>query len=281
MRKSIFSVVAACLLAGSLLIEHPALAAERAKTEIKQESGRVAETMNSAGYTYMLVESGKGQQWVAIPETTVKKGQEVQYHPGMMMQNFTSKTLNRTFPVIVFSDGLTGAQPSPETTKKEKPTADNSSDFAAAVQAEQKNSTAGDLPKDHPTMGGNMNMGVSGGSGGAIVPLQDIHVDKATGSNSYTIGDLYAKADKLNGQKVRVRGKVVKVSMSIMGRNWVHIQDGSGDPMQNTHDLVITTQETQADGSVVMMEGILAAKKDFGAGYSYAAIIEQAISVTE
>lgn len=281
MRKSIFSVVAACLLAGSLLIEHPALAAEKAKTEIKQESGRVVETMNSAGYTYMLVESGKGQQWVAIPETTVKKGQEVQYHPGMMMQNFTSKTLNRTFPVIVFSDGLTGAEPSPETTKKEKPTSDNSSDFAAAVQAEQKNSTAGDLPKDHPTMGGNRNMGVSGGSGGAIVPLQDIHVDKAPGSNSYTIGELYAKADKLNGQKVRVRGKVVKVSMSIMGRNWVHLQDGSGDPMQNTHDLVITTQETPADGSVVIMEGILAAKKDFGAGYSYAAIIEQAISVTE
>ena len=78
------------------------------------------------------------------------------------------------------------------------------------------------------------------------------------------------------GQKVRLQGKVVKFSASIMGRNWVHLQDGSGNPMNNTHDLVVTTQETVVKDQIVILEGVLAANKDFGAGYSYSAIVEEA-----
>ena len=62
-----------------------------------------------------------------------------------------------------------------------------------------------------------------------------------------------------------------------MGRNWIHLQDGTGNPESNTHDLVVTTsQEPAADWDIITIEGVLAADKDFGSGYSYAAIIEEA-----
>lgn len=114
------------------------------------------------------------------------------------------------------------------------------------------------------------------GSGKAIVPFADLKIDKATGANSFTVAELFAKAAELNGQKVRVRGQLVKVSPNIMGRNWLHLQDGSGSPLDNTHDLVITTDQTPQTGDTVTIEGILSANKDFGAGYLYAAIVEEA-----
>ncbi len=69
-------------------------------------SGKVAETMNSGGYTYVSLEKNGKKTWVAIPETKVTVGQEVSCQPGMEMKNFTSKTLNRTFESIMFSGGL-------------------------------------------------------------------------------------------------------------------------------------------------------------------------------
>jgi hypothetical protein len=69
-------------------------------------SGKVVETMNSAGYTYVSVENNGKRTWVALPETKVKVGQEITCQPGMEMQNFTSKTLKRTFASIVFSTGV-------------------------------------------------------------------------------------------------------------------------------------------------------------------------------
>ena len=62
-----------------------------------------------------------------------------------------------------------------------------------------------------------------------------------------------------------------------MGRNWIHIQDGTGSPDDPTHDLVVTTsQDPEADWDIITVEGILAANKDFGSGYSYRVIIEEA-----
>lgn len=69
-------------------------------------SGKVAETMNSGGYTYVSLDQKGKKTWVAMPQTKVKVGQNVTCQPGMVMQNFTSKTLNRTFDSIVFSGGL-------------------------------------------------------------------------------------------------------------------------------------------------------------------------------
>jgi len=69
-------------------------------------SGKVAETMNSGGYTYVCIESGGKKTWVAMPETAVKVGQEIACQPGGEMKNFTSKTLNRTFESVIFSPGV-------------------------------------------------------------------------------------------------------------------------------------------------------------------------------
>ncbi len=69
-------------------------------------SGKVTETMNSGGYTYVCIEKGGNKTWVALPNTPVKVGQEIALQPGAEMKNFTSKTLNRTFDSIIFSAGL-------------------------------------------------------------------------------------------------------------------------------------------------------------------------------
>jgi hypothetical protein len=100
--------------------------------------------------------------------------------------------------------------------------------------------------------------------------------DKETTDNKLlTVEECFIMSD-INHKKVKVQGNVVKFSSSIMGKNWFHIQDGTGDPSKETHDLVITTSEEVSKGSVVLAEGILNKKKDFGAGYIYAAIIEDA-----
>ena len=226
-------------------------------------SGTVMETMNATGYTYLLLQSGQQKTWVAIPETVVKKGETVQAEEGMPMDNFHSKTLNRTFASIVFSPGLTrGAEP-----VLPKVVSDTSSDdsFSSAVKAETAVQTAPETE-----------MSASGGSTGAVAPFSEIKVDKATGENSYTVAEIFAKAKELNGKTVQLRGKIVKLNSNIMGRNWLHLQDGTGDPMSNTHDLVITTAETHTRDQVVTVEGTMTANKDFGSGYSYAAIIEDA-----
>lgn len=223
-------------------------------------SGTIIENMDASGYTYMLIETGAGQSWVAIPATPVEKGAKVTYYEGMVMKDFTSKTLNRTFDAVVFSSGLAGQSNEPA----QKPGQDDS--FAAAVKAEKKVGTASPDPA----------MAASGGSSGAIVPFEEISVEKSTAANGYSVEEVFTKAKELTGKKVQVRGKVVKFSPLIMGKNWIHLQDGTGNPMQNSHDLVVTSDETVEVDSVVTMEGILAAEKDFGAGYKYAAIVEEA-----
>jgi hypothetical protein len=68
--------------------------------------GTVTETMNAAGYTYMFLDNNGQKSWVAIQETPVKVGEEVEVANGMVMKNFTSKTLGRTFEEIIFSQGI-------------------------------------------------------------------------------------------------------------------------------------------------------------------------------
>jgi aspartyl/asparaginyl-tRNA synthetase len=90
------------------------------------------------------------------------------------------------------------------------------------------------------------------------------------------VGECFEQAKNLNSKTVRVRGKVMKVSRMIMGKNWLHIQDGTGNPLKNEHDLVVTTADEPAVDAVVTVEGTLNANRDFGAGYKYEVIIEDA-----
>ncbi|MBP2685972.1 MAG: hypothetical protein H6Q81_877 [Deltaproteobacteria bacterium] len=118
----------------------------------------------------------------------------------------------------------------------------------------------------------------SGGGEGAKAPAssETIKVEKAKGADACTVSETYEKAGKLDKKTVVVRGKVVKVSRGIMGMNWVHLRDGSGDPGKGTNDLVVTTQDVPKVGAVVTAKGTLHKDKDFGAGYKYRVIVEEA-----
>jgi hypothetical protein len=101
-------------------------------------------------------------------------------------------------------------------------------------------------------------------------------VDKASSVDARTVEEIWSEGAGLAGQRISVRGKVVKYNPGVMGRNWVHLQDGSGDAGKGTNDLTVTTMDEVAVGDVVTIAGVVAVDKDFGAGYRYPIIVEEA-----
>jgi len=201
-------------------------------------TGKVLETMDSGGYTYVRLQQEKGEKiWVAFPKAKVAVGKKLSLVAGEEFKNFESKTLNRTFDRIIFSLGPVpkkGAKGAPHT-----------------------------MPAP--------------GSKGARVAPEKISVQKPQKVNAHTVAELFAQKDKLNGKKVIVRGKVVKVSKNIMKRNWIHLQDGTGSAEKNNHDLVATTQILPEEGQVITVMGTLLKDKDFGMGYKYEVIIDNTV----
>ena len=93
----------------------------------------------------------------------------------------------------------------------------------------------------------------------------------------YKVSELFAGKATLDKQKVTVKGKVVKVATGIMNRNWIHLQDGSGSPDKQDNDLTVTTAQGLPEvGKIVTVTGTLAKDKDFGSGYFYKVIVEDA-----
>lgn len=202
-------------------------------------SGKITETMDSGGYTYVLLDNGQKQTWVAMPKIAVTVGQELSFNCNNEMANFVSRSMGRTFKTIYFCDG-------PAT------------------------KTGG--PQDEEMAGK-----VSTGSTGVVVaPAEPIKVEKAAGTNAYTVAELYAKKANLDSKEIAVKGKVVKVSTGIMRKNWIHVQDGSGDAAKRTNNLVVTSQDVPKVGDIVTVKGTFRADKDFGGGYKYDVIIEDA-----
>jgi hypothetical protein len=203
-------------------------------------SGKVVETMEGGGYTYANLEKDGKKTWVAFPTYPTKVGDKLTFKGCMAMPGFQSKALNRKFEVILFCNAPEG-----------KPKA------AAA----QTNPVAG---KKSP------------GSGGAVIKSGGkIKVEKASGANAYTVAEIFAKRAALNGKQIVVKGQVVKVSSGIMDKNWIHLQDGTGDEKKKTNDLVITSSDAPNVGEVITISGTLAKDKDFGGGYKYSVIIEK------
>jgi len=192
-------------------------------------SGKVLETMNSGGYTYVLVEKGGVNTWVALPLTKVEVGSEIACRPGMPMGNFNSTTLNRTFDRIIFSPGLASGAGAPA---------------ATAVPA--------------------------------AAPAAAITVSKAEGADAQTVAEIFEKKASLANKPVEIQARVVKISRGIMGKNWLHLQDGTGSKAAGNNDLVVTTDSLPPLGSVVTVKGNLSLDRDFGAGYRYGVIIEGA-----
>ena len=113
---------------------------------------------------------------------------------------------------------------------------------------------------------------VSPGSKNASPDKKEVKVDPADGG--ITIAQLFDKRNSFSGKKVKIRGQVIKINTEIMGKNWVHIQDGTSNG--NDYDLTVTTKEIVKMGDVVTFEGTITLDKDFGGGYSYSVIMEDA-----
>ena len=89
-----------------------------------------------------------------------------------------------------------------------------------------------------------------------------------------TVAAVHQEMAALSGNTVKVEGKVVKVNNGIMGRNFVHVRDGSGD--QNTNNLIVTTKDTVVVGDEVVVTGLVKLDRDFGSGYVYPLLVEEA-----
>jgi hypothetical protein len=212
--------------------------------------GTVVETMNSGGYTYVLLDTGSGQHWMAGMESFVEVGHVVETVEGMPMQQFTSKTLNRTFDVLYFVDGFRNL----------------------SVTAMPAGQDAGGMPAGHPSVSSSQSQAETGGVGSAATldaPLEALESGK-------DIAWVYANKDSLAGQQVSLRGKVVKYNEGILGWNFLHVQDGSGEAADGSNDMIVTTKAQSAVGQTVVLNGTVLLDKDFGAGYTYPVLIEDA-----
>lgn len=207
--------------------------APQPKTDPGVVSGKVLETMNAGGYTYMKVATASGNVWAAVRETKITKGANVTIAPQMVAQNFESKTLNKKFDQLVMG-ALVGGDEVPAT---------------APTSAAQHMSSA-------------------------TTEVGSTKVDKAEGGA--TIAQVWSGKDSLKDKPIVIRGKVVKFLPDIMGKNWLHLRDGSGDRGKGTDDITVTTKDVAKIGDVVTVRGTLRLERDFGAGYLYPIIVEDA-----
>jgi len=220
-------------------------------------SGTVLETINADRYTYVLVDTGTQQAWAAATHLAVTKGDKVTVYGGMAMANFHSKTLNRDFELVYFTGSivLQGA-------------AANAVDAPPALPPGHPalpSPATPALPPNHPAL-------TNQPEAPAAVPLTGIK--RAAGGR--TVQEIIAAGAKLAGQTVTVRAKVVKYNAKVMGKNWLHLQDGSGNAEKSDNDLTITTTLAAKVGDIVLVTGKVATNKDFGSGYKYAVLVEEA-----
>lgn len=198
----------------------PAATAEAAPVPATY-SGKVIESFNANGYTYVQLDTGAEKVWAAGPATTLEPGMELSISTQMPMHQFHSKALDRDFDRIYFVNRFEGG----------------TAPAAAAPAA----------PAGEPLAG--------------IEPL----------AGGQTVAQIHADKQALAGQRVRLRAQVSRYTPKVMGMNWLHVQDSS-----SAEDLTVTTKAEAAVGDRLTLEGVLVLDKDFGAGYVYELIIEDA-----
>jgi hypothetical protein len=103
-----------------------------------------------------------------------------------------------------------------------------------------------------------------------------IKVAKASGPDARTVAEVVKGKSGLKDKTVLVRGQVVKANLGIMGKNWLHLQDGSGAATDGSNDILVTTQDKAAVGDVVSARGVVRLDVNLGSGYAYAVLIENA-----
>ncbi len=194
----------------------------------------VKEVIPADSYTYLNVEEKGKDYWIAVRAMDVKPGEKVYFSKTMEMKDFHSKTLDRTFESILFVE-----------------------DAAKTLTTTGGLTT---LPSGHPDIKKNK------------VINSDINIDTPDGF--IKIAEVFKNKNNYSGKTIKIKGKVVKYNPQIMGRNWIHIQDGSD--FEGKNDLLVTSNESTKVGEVISIEGKLVLDKDFGAGYKYELLVEEA-----
>jgi hypothetical protein len=199
----------------------------------------VQEVLQANSYTYVKATEDGEEIWMAIMKDDIETGKKYYYDQAMEMKNFKSKDLDRTFESVYFLQGLL----------------ENPDDFTK---------TGAVAPNDA------MHQMTKGKEG----PEQkDINIDLEAGVTA--IGHLYENKSELASKTITVKGVVTKYNPKIMNKNWVHIQDGTGD--ESSFDLTITTLDEVKPGEIVKFEGTVAIDQDFGHGYQYDLLLEDAV----
>lgn len=210
---------------------------------------KVKEVEQVGSYTYLLVKAKGPEYWLAVPSMEVKSGETYHYQGGMLMTDFYSEELDKTFDEVIFLEAIFSGN-------------------AGSGPENKNNSETMGLLDSHQSQGvdyGNM----------VTIEKTDVQVEVVEGA--ITISDLFSDPGAYEGKTIRVRGEVTKYNAAIMELNWVHLQDGT--EFEGKFDLTATSIESFEVGTVVTLEGILALNRDFGYGYSYELLLEKATAV--
>ena len=208
-------------------------------------SGKVLEVKDVDSYTYMRLKTKDGETWAAVNKVPVTVGADITIYDPSVMTNFQSKTLNKTFDQIVF-----GSIPVPVASAAPAPAA---------------------APTDMAAMHAGMAKSAAAGS-----DVGNVKVAKATGPNARTVAEVATQGAALKGKPVTVHGQVVKFTPEVMGKNWVHLRDGTGSAADGSNDILVTTKDETKIGDVVLAKGIVQTDRNFGSGYSYKVLVEDA-----
>jgi hypothetical protein len=198
------------------------------------------EVLHVSEYSYVKVTENKVEKWIAAPLGKIDINATYYFEKPMEMRNFESKELGRTFEVVYFVDELRSSR-EPGSVVKGNPHGTNIDNLGTKPVAEKK------------------------------------AISIKSSDNTITIADLFEKRDQYNNKVVRIKGEVTKYNPAIMNVNWMHLQDGSD--YQGEFDLTVTTEEEVQVGDIVTIEGVVILNKDFGAGYFYNVIVEQATRI--
>lgn len=204
---------------------------------------KVEDRIDASDYSYLQVSEKDGKKyWIAATKVDAAKGDILYYTKSMEMKNFHSNTLNRTFESVLFVDDIA-----------KTPHNMNNPNSTPPIDAKTAHSQVLSTPKI------------------------DVKIPRL--KDGKTVEQVYNDMEKLNGKIIKIRGKVVKYNPEIMGRNWIHIQDGTGSG--SNYDLMVTSKDQTSVGQLITVEGKVATNKDFGAGYTYKVMIEDATVKTE
>lgn len=190
----------------------------------------IQEVLQDGRYTMLRVSEKVGEQWLITRVEGLNVGDHVDYHEGLVKEQYRNTTLDRTFDRVILVSSL------------------------ELAHSAEGHSADGHFPTQTNKVANT-----------TVSPIEGV----------LTPAEFLDKAPELEGQVVRVQGVVVKVNANIMKRHWLHLSETIDGPS----DVVITSQTVVPVGHEVVFEGTVVRNKDFGAGYVFETLLENAVAL--